>query len=76
LDEKLETAAKLLDDCAGLVVELDIYEGKLSGIGTCLGIVFQVQERIYSERPDLLPQFLKGAYELRKSESKPRRKKK
>jgi hypothetical protein len=66
----------LLDDCAGLVAELDIYEGKLSGIGTCLGILFEVQERVYKERPDLVPQFLKGAYELGERGSKQRRKKK
>ena len=75
LNEKLETASKLLNDCAELVVQLDMPNGKVSAVGTCLALIFDIQERIYKERPDLIPQFLKGAYELREREAKERKKK-
>jgi hypothetical protein len=75
LNEKLETASKLLNDCAELVVELDMPNGKVSAVGTCLALIFDVQDRVWKERPDLIPQFLKGAYELREREAKEQNKK-
>jgi hypothetical protein len=70
LNQKLEAAAKLLNDCAELVVELELGpRSHLRTVGTCLGTVFQIQHHIYDERPDLAPGFLKGALELKRKES-------
>jgi hypothetical protein len=72
LNQKLDTAAKLLDDCAGLAVDLEL-EGDVHpvrAIGTCLATIFDIQLRIYDERPDLIPQFLKEALELRDNEKR------
>ena len=71
LNEKLETASKVLDDCAGLVVDLELEpKTHLRAIGSCLATIFEVQDQIYSERPDLIPEFLRPAYELRTMEGK------
>jgi hypothetical protein len=69
LNEKLETAGKVLDDCAELIVELEL-EPKLHlyAIANCLATIFDIQGQIYAERPDLIPGFLKDAYELRRQE--------
>jgi hypothetical protein len=74
LNTKLEAAAKLLNDCAELSVELELEPTThLHAIASCLGIVFVIQNQIYDERPDLAPGFLKGAIELREQESKERK---
>jgi hypothetical protein len=69
LNEKLATAGKVLDDCAELVVELEL-EPKLHlyAIANCLATIFEIQGQIYAERPDLIPGFLKDVYELRRQE--------
>jgi hypothetical protein len=73
LSDKLYTAGKVLDDCAQLIVDLDL-EPKLHlrAIGNCLATIFDIQQQVYSERPDLIPGFLKGAYELRRQEEQGR----
>lgn len=73
LSDKLHTAGQLLDDCAQLIVDLDL-EPKLHlrAIGSCLATIFDIQQQVYSERPDLIPGFLKGAYELRRQEEQGR----
>jgi hypothetical protein len=73
LNEKLETAAKVLDDCAQLVVDLELEpQAHLRSVGRALGTIFEIQNQIYEERPDLIPEFLKGPLELRKLEEKNR----
>ncbi len=65
LNQKLETAGKLLDDCAELVVETELGpRDHLRAIGTCLATIFDIQHQIYEERPDLIPGYLKGAFKL------------
>jgi len=73
LSDKLDTAGKVLDDCAQLIVDLEL-EPKLHlrAIGSCLATIFDIQQQVYSERPDLIPGFLKGAYELRRQEEQGR----
>jgi len=73
LNDKLETASKVLDDCAGLIVELEL-EPKLHlyAIANCLATIFEIQQQIYEERPDLIPGFLKDSYELRRQEQQGR----
>jgi hypothetical protein len=64
LSEKLETASKVLDESAGLIAELDVGSERIRAIGYCLVAIFDIQEQIYKERPDLIPESLKEAYEL------------
>lgn len=70
LNDKLETAGKVLDDCAELVVETELGpRDHLRAIGTCLATIFDIQQQICEERPDLIPGFLKGAFELRREDN-------
>ena len=41
LNEKLETASKLLNDCAELVVQLDMPYGKVSAVGDLPALIFE-----------------------------------
>jgi hypothetical protein len=69
LNDKLETAGKVLGDCAELVVETELGPLEhLRAIGTCLATIFDIQFQIYHERPDLTPRFLKDALELRRED--------
>lgn len=61
LNEKLDVAAKVLDDCAQLIADTELDAPvHLRGIGNCLATIFDIHTQIYRERPDLTPQFLKN----------------
>ena len=69
LDEKLKTAAKVLDDCAPLIVDLELEPMiHLHAIGSCLVTIYDIQRQIWEERPDLVPGFLKRSLELKSQE--------
>ncbi len=69
LNEKLETASKVLDDCVQLAVETELEpRDHLRAIATCMATIFDIQQQIYAERPDLIPGFLKDAFALRREE--------
>ena len=73
LNEKLGTASQVLDDCAELIVELELEpKDSLRAVGSCLATIFDIQQQIYEERPDLIPGFLKDSYELRGQEKRRR----
>jgi hypothetical protein len=73
LNDKLDAAAKVLGDCAQLIVDLELQpQLHLRAIGSCLATIFDIQQQVYGERPDLIPGFLKGAYDLRRQEEQGR----
>lgn len=69
LNDKLETVGKTLDECAELVVELELEPKEyLRAIGTSLATIFTIQHQIYEERPDLIPLFLRDSFEVRRQD--------
>jgi hypothetical protein len=69
LNQKLETAAKVLDDCVQLAIETELEpRDHMRAIATCMATIFDIQQQIYEEQPHLIPGFLKGAFELRRKD--------
>lgn len=64
LEQDLQLAVRILgEDCAGLFRELNLRSRKnIRAIGGSLVGIFDIQEQIYAERPDLIPEFLREAY--------------
>ena len=60
LDARLTRAARLLDQSAALIRDLDLdSETNIRKIGEALANVFEIQNDIYEKRPDLMPDHLK-----------------
>ncbi len=60
LNSKLGEAAKLLDECAHRIRDLDLDpKANIRRIGEALANVFEIQNQIYERRPDLTPNYLK-----------------
>jgi 2-methylisocitrate lyase-like PEP mutase family enzyme len=60
LNAELERAGKMLDDCAGVIKDLDLDpRANIGHIGQALAAIFEIQFQICRERPDLTPTLLK-----------------
>jgi 2-methylisocitrate lyase-like PEP mutase family enzyme len=54
LNVELERAAKMLDDCAGMIKDSEeIGSANIRQIGEALSAIFEIQFQIYKQRPDL-----------------------
>ncbi len=62
LDSQLRQAAKLLNDCAKLIRDIQLdSKSNIRRIGEALVNVFEIQNQIYERRPDLTPDHLKDS---------------
>jgi len=60
LDRQLTRSARMLDDCAGLVRDLELNpKENIRKIGEALVKVFEIHGQIYEKRLDLTPEHLK-----------------
>jgi hypothetical protein len=61
LDWLLAVAAKVADRAAKEVRDVDLNrQVNIRRVGEALGHLFEIRNEIYRERPDLMPEFLKG----------------
>ncbi len=68
LDQDLTLASRVLDNCAGLFRDLDLDPVNVRTIADCLASISDVHWQIYQERPDLVPDFLRDAFERQQRE--------
>jgi len=59
LDRQLTKSARILDDSARLIRELDFGKENIGRIAEALVMIFEIQNQIYEQRPDLTPEHLK-----------------
>ena len=60
LDHRIHRASRILDDCAGLIRDLELSpQQNIRRIGESLATIFEIQREIYRLRPDLMPEYLK-----------------
>ena len=60
LDAQLRRSAEILSRCGRLIVDLEFdTRENLRRIGKALALIFEVQGKIYEQRLDLTPEFLK-----------------
>lgn len=61
LNSLLRVASQLLDQAAGQIRDVPLHPARenISHIGRALAEIFEVQRRIYADRPDLTPEYLK-----------------
>jgi len=59
LDRQLTKSARILDDSARLIRDLDFGKENIGRIAEALVMIFEIQNQIYEQRPDLTPEHLK-----------------
>ena len=59
LDRQLTKSARILDECARLIRDLDFGKENIGRIAEALVQIFEIQNQIYEQRPDLTPEHLK-----------------
>jgi hypothetical protein len=60
LDRQLTKSVRMLDYCARLVHDLDFNrQENMRKIADALVLIFEIQNQIYEQRPDLTPEHLK-----------------
>jgi hypothetical protein len=69
LDQDLALASRVLNDCAGLFRDLDLKPAdNIRTVADCLATISDIQWQTYQERPDLVPDFLRDAFERQQRE--------
>lgn len=67
LDKNLRQAAKLLDACADQLRDLQLNSDQnIERIGQTIATIFEIQQDIYAQRPQLTPPYLKTKNSPRK----------
>jgi hypothetical protein len=70
LNRQLAMSSRMLDDCAGLIRDLELNpKENIRRIGEALVLIFDVQDQIYEQRPDLTPEHLKKEWNRPRSET-------
>jgi len=60
LNRQLQMCSRMLDECAGLVRDLELNpKENIKKIGEALFSIFAITDNIYKQRPDLTPKYLK-----------------
>jgi len=60
LNRQLTKSARTLGDCAALIVDLRFSSSEnVRRIGNALVMIFEIQNQIYEQRPDLTPEHVK-----------------
>jgi predicted metal-dependent phosphoesterase TrpH len=60
LNRQLQMCSRMLDECAGLVRDLELNpKENIRKIGEALRLIFAILDDIYKQRPDLTPKHLK-----------------
>ena len=59
LNRQLTKSARTLDDSARLIRDLDFGKENIGRIAEALVQIFEIQNQIYEQRPDLTPEHLK-----------------
>lgn len=60
MDNLLRRGTRLIDSAAKLVIPAGMHKKNIRRLGEALVKVFEVQDKIYDYRPELLPHFLKN----------------
>lgn len=69
LNQDLTLASRVLDNCAGLFRDLDLKPAdNIRTVADCLGTISDIQWQVYQARPDLIPDFLRDAFERQQRE--------